>query len=790
MKFSENWLRELVPNLPASAELEHQLTMIGLEVEGSEALSVGLDHVVVGHILACERHPEADRLQVCKVDAGEHGTLQIVCGAPNARPGLKAPLAMVGAQIGELKIKPAKLRGVESNGMLCSAKELGLDSDASGLFELPADAPVGAALVDYLGLPDRVIELGLTPNRADCFCVQGIAADIAAANGVRLSHEIQAHVGPETDSTLQVGLNAGAAAPRYAGRVIEGVDATVATPLWMAERLRRSGIRPVSFLVDVTQYVMIDLGQPMHAFDRDLLKGPVGVRFGRKGEQLKLLDGREAALDDDLLVITDADRPVALAGIMGGLDTRVTDTTRNVFLEAAHFAPEAIIGKSRRFGLHTDASHRFERGVDPQLPALAIERATQLIMDHAGGKPGPVVIESLDAHLPVRHAVTLRRARLDRVLGVQVPAADVTRILESLGMVVEADSEGWRATPPGRRFDIAIEDDLIEEVARIHGYDQIPTTLPAAGAAIYAPTETRITQQALRAHMVARDWQEALCFAFVELPLLERWGMAEQHVALANPLSAELGIMRTALLPGLAQTLAYNVARQQNRVRLFELGNVFHADGSNAPIENTQFAAVATGDAVAEQWAIGARAFDIFDIKGEVEALAAMAQCALTFVPSTPAHAHPGRSADILRDGQRIGWVGQLHPRLQKQLDVDTPVFAFELDVNAMVQRTVPRAETLSKFPTVRRDLAVVVPEATAWGDFAQTVRDAAGPVLRNLRLFDVYAGKGIDAGEKSFAFALVLQDETRTLTDTDANTVVDAVVAGVSGAYGARVRG
>ena len=789
MKFSENWLRELVPDLPASEQLEHQLTMIGLEVEGSEVLGAGLDRVVVGEIVACERHPEADRLQVCRVDAGAHGTLQIVCGAPNARQGLKAPLAMVGAEIGELKIKSAKLRNVESNGMLCSAKELGLDADASGLLELPADAPVGQPLVEYLGLPDRVIELGLTPNRADCFCVQGIAADIAAANGVLLSREVQAHVGAEIDSTVAVTLDAGAAAPRYAGRVIEGIDATVATPLWMAERLRRSGIRPVSFLVDVTQYVMIDLGQPMHAFDRDLLKGPVAVRYARKGESVKLLDGRDAALEEDLLVITDADRPVALAGIMGGMDTRVTNVTRTVFLEAAHFAPEAIIGKSRRFGLHTDASHRFERGVDPQLPALAIERATQLIMDYAGGKPGPVVVISRDADLPVPAPVHLRRDRLDRVLGVHVPSEDVERILKALGMAVAPQADGWRATAPTRRFDIAIEDDLIEEVARIYGYDRIPTTLPAAGAEIHAPTESRVTTLALRTHMVARDWQEALCFAFVELPLLERWQMADAHVPLANPLSAELGIMRTSLLPGLAQTLAYNVARQQNRVRLFELGNVFHANGNDAPTETGLFAAVATGDSAAEQWASSARTFDIFDIKGEVEALAAMSQCELTFEPSTPAHAHPGRSADILRDGKKIGWVGQLHPRLQKQLDVDTPVFAFELDVNALVQRKVPRAEALSKFPTVRRDLAFVVAESVSWAKISEAVHSAAGESLKALLLFDRYSGKGIEDGSKSLAMGLILQDNSRTLTDLDANQVMQAVTERLSREFGAAIR-
>ena len=467
MKFSENWLRQHVSLEADSAALEQRLTAIGLEVEGVERQGEGLDGVVVARILSCEKHPQADRLQVCQVDAGQGEPLQIVCGAPNARAGLVAPLAVVGARVGEITIKAAKLRGVASNGMLCSAKELGVDADASGLMELPDDAPVGTALAGYLGLPDNVIELGLTPNRADCLGLRGLAYDVAAAFGAGVSGFEPEPVPAASEAALGVELHAGADAPRYLGRVIEGVDARMATPVWMAERLRRGGIRPVSFLVDVTQYVMLELGQPMHAFDRDLLKGPVGVRHARAGEQLVLLDGREVDLDAGFLAVTDADRVVALAGLMGGQDTKVSDATRNVFLESAHFAPTAIAGRSRRLGLHTDAAHRFERGVDPELPRAAMEAATRLILQVAGGSPGPVTEAVLPEHLPKPAPIALRRERVARVLGVQVDDSEVGRILRALGLTVEDTADGWLASPPSWRFDLAIEEDLIEEVARI-----------------------------------------------------------------------------------------------------------------------------------------------------------------------------------------------------------------------------------------------------------------------------------------------------------------------------------
>jgi len=572
MKFSENWLRSHVPTTASRDELSAVLTAIGLEVEEVTDLGASLDHVVVARIVTAERHPEADRLQICQVDAGQGEQLQIVCGAPNARPGLVAPLAMIGAKIGDFNIKAAKLRGVDSNGMLCSAKELGLDGDASGLFELPDDAPVGQSLVEYLGLPDASIEIKLTPNRADCFSVRGIAFDVAAACASGVVPFNAAPIAALGSRELTIALDAGAEAPRYLGRVIEGVNPRAATPLWMAERLRRSGVRPVSLLVDITQYVMLELGQPMHAYDLGTLQGSIAVRRSRTGETLKLLDGRDAALDDGFLVITDADRPVGLAGIMGGHDTRVTDDTTAVFLEAAHFAPAAIMGRGRKLGLHTDAGHRFERGVDPALPRTAIEYATRLVLDLAGGTPAPVTEAVRESDLPATATIGLRRARIARVLGIQIADADVERILRALGMDVAAAADGWQVTAPSRRFDIAIEEDLIEELARIHGYERIPTTLPGGAARIAMPSETRLDDLSTRRQLVARDLQETINYAFVDAGLLAQWQLQDNVVALANPLSAELAVMRPALLPGLVATLGRNAARQQGTVRLFELG--------------------------------------------------------------------------------------------------------------------------------------------------------------------------------------------------------------------------
>lgn len=793
MKFSENWLRSHVPTAVSRDELGAVLTAIGLEVEAVDALGVGLDHVVVARIVSAERHPEADRLQICQVDAGQGEHLQIVCGAPNARPGLVAPLAMVGAQIGTLAIKPAKLRGVDSNGMLCSAKELGLDSDASGLFELPDDAPVGQSLVEYLGLPDASIEIKLTPNRADCFSIRGIAFDVAAACASGVVPFEAAPVVPVGTRELTVALDAGAEAPRYVGRVIEGINARAATPLWMAERLRRSGVRPVSLLVDITQYVMLELGQPMHAFDLGALQGSIGVRRSRAGESLKLLDGRDAALDDSFLLITDADRPIALAGLMGGFDTRVTDDTTAVFLEAAHFAPAAIMGRGRKLGLHTDAGHRFERGVDPALPRTAIEYATRLVLDLAGGTPSPVTEAVREADLPAIAPIVLRRARIARVLGIQIADSDVERILRALGMDVAAVAEGWQVTAPSRRFDIAIEEDLIEELARIHGYEQIPTTLPGGASRIAMPSETRLDDLTVRRQLVARDLQETLNYAFVDAGLLSDWHLHQDVVALANPLSAELAVMRPSLLPGLVATLGRNAARQLGRVRLFELGRSFHpqaGEGTPAPLETQRVAAAVCGDADPQQWGLATRKVDFHDLKGDLESLAAASGAVLAFQPSQRPYGHPARSAEVLRDGVSLGWIGQIHPRLAKAMDIDVDVFAFELDLALLAARQLPRAAELSRFPSVRRDLAFLVPEAAAWADLEATLRRAVGPLLRQVTLFDRYVGQGVEPGFKSLAMGLILQDKSRTLTDRDVESVVAEAVSAMEREHHARIRG
>lgn len=793
MKFNESWLREHVAVDADREALCAALTAIGLEVEGVEPIGGELPGVIVAEIVEAVRHPEADRLQVCKVAIGGGETVQIVCGAPNARAGLKAPLATVGAVLpGGLTIKAAKLRGVESFGMLCSAKELGIDPDASGLLELPADAPVGTALSAYLGLPDARIELKLTPNRADCFSIRGIAFDVAAALGAQVRPFDAAPVNATATATLPVELHAGADAPRYCGRVIEGLNPNATSPSWLTEKLKRCGLRPISPLVDITNLVMLELGQPMHAFDADTLKGPIGVRHGRGGESLKLLDERDAAIDAGFLVITDADRPVALAGVMGGFDTRVTDATTRVFLESAHFAPSAIIGRARKLGLHTDASHRFERGVDPALPRVALEYATKLVLDILGGSAGPVVEAVREADLPQRAPVTLRRERLARVLGQRIDDAEVARIFVALGMGVEATADGWRITPPARRFDIAIEEDLVEEVARIHGYDAVPAALPAGEIPLADHTETRTPEAFLRRQLAARGFNEAINFAFVDAALLQRWGLEAGAVALLNPLASDLGTMRTGLLPGLVEAIRRNLARQQARVRLFEIGRVFNAPAAAgaAPVETRRIAFAATGSAKSEQWSSAARPVDFYDLKGDLEAIAGPAADALAFAPAAGVPwLHPGRSAAVTLGGEALGYVGHLHPALAKALDLDGEVVVAELDLARLEARAVPKAGELSRFPSVRRDLAVLVAEDRPWHDLETSLRGALGGLLREVRVFDRYAGKGLETGVKSLAMGLILQDVSRTLTDSDVDQAVQAALSALERDCGARLR-
>ena len=792
MKFSENWLRELVDPAADHAELCRRLTMAGLEVEADEAIGAGLDGVVVGEIVGCEQHPNADKLRVCQVSVGTSEPLQIVCGAPNARLGLKAPLAMIGAKLPNgVEIKKAALRGVESNGMLCSAKELGLDADASGLLELPADAPAGKPLAAYLGLPDARIELKLTPNRPDCLGLRGLAYDVAALFSASANEPKADPVAVTSTTQREVRLQAGADCPRFCARMIEGIDARAPTPFWMAERLRRSGLRPISLLVDVTNYIMLELGQPMHAFDASKLSGVIAVRHARAGEKLKLLDEREVALNEEFLVVTDDDRPVALGGVMGGYETRITTDTRDVFLEAAHWRPAAIMGRSRKLGLHTDAAHRFERGVDPELPRIAIERATRLILDAAGGKAGPLTEAVRKDELPKNQPVRLRRERLTRVLGMRVADAQVERILRALGMQVEAAADGWQVLAPSRRFDIEIEEDLIEEVVRVHGYERVPTHAPSGELRLSLRPEAQIANTRLRAQLAARGYREAICYSFVARELLERWALADGAVVLANPLSADLAVMRTSLLPGLVEALKRNRNRQQERVRLFESGLVFN-NGNGELRQLAQLAGVGCGRADQESWSAGKRELDFFDVKGDLESVLGLAghRRNVTFRPLDVAWLHPGRSAQMLLGTRVAGVVGCLHPRLLKALDIEHDVYVFEADLDAIRSGILPAAKPISHFPSLRRDLAVVVPMEVPCQALEASVRGALGPQLAEVVVFDQYQGTNLGPGVKSLAIGLILQDDSRTLTDEDADRCMAQALAALERECRARLRG
>lgn len=810
MKFSENWLRSLV-DIPAdSATLARRLTMSGLEVAETAPIGESLDDVVIARIIACASHPDADKLRVCRVDAGT-GEVQIVCGAANAREGLIAPLAMIGAKLpGGITIKAAKLRGVESQGMLCSAKELGIDTDASGLMELPENAPVGKSLAGYLGLPDVSIDVELTPNRGDCLGMIGLADEVAAEFGTRAKPFVAPPMPAAVSAPREIRLDAGADCPRYLGRAVRGIDMTARTPIWMAQRLRAAGVKPINAVVDVSNYVMLETGQPMHAFDEAKLDGAIVVRHARKDKALKLLDGSEAKLDPSFLLIADEAKPLAVAGVMGGFDSRVTEKTRDVFLEAAYFSPAAILGRARKLGLATDAAHRFERGVDPDAARLAMERATVLLMEVAGGRPGEIIEAALPAHLPQRTPVTLRRARIGRVLGISVGDAEVERILTALGMKVEAEANGWRVTPPSRRFDIEREEDLIEEVARIHGYDTIPARLPAGAPPEPRDDESVLPIPALTAGLAARDYHEAICYAFLDPGLLETWQLGASAVLLANPLSADLAVMRTSLLPGLAEALKRNRNRQQTRVRLFESGRVFRrselardsetkvaataapTEQIVAPVETDMLAAVACGNAHSEQWGEPKRALDFYDIKGDLESLIALsgAPGAWSFDASDlPPWLHPGRGARVLRDNTSVGALGALHPAVQRKLDLpETHVFEIRLD--SLRKRLIPIAKMLPRFPWIRRDIAIEVDEGVEWARVAASIRERFRTTLSELVLFDCFRGPGLGESRKSLAMGLIFQADSRTLTDEDADRCVADVVTLLEREFGAKLRG
>lgn len=789
MIISEQWLRTWV-NPPLNTEqLAHQLTMAGLEVDAIQPVAGAFSGVIVAEIVEAEQHPDADKLRVCKVATGGEA-VQIVCGAPNARVGLKAPLAQIGAVLpGDFKIKKAKLRGVESQGMLCAQAELGISDENAGLMELPADAPVGTDLRDYLGLDDVAIEIGLTPNRADCLSIQGVARDLAVLNNLPLLEQPQSVVSPTIEDTFPVTLQAPDHCPRYVGRVIKGVDLKRPTPLWMSERLRRVGLRCIDPVVDVTNYVMLELGQPLHAFDLDTLAGGIVVRESVADETITLLDGSKQALTPGSLLIADHERPLALAGIMGGENSGVSASTQNVFLESAFFAPMHIAGRARRYGLHTDASHRYERGVDWQLQRHAAERATQLLLDIVGGEPGPLVETVAEQHLPQSVSLALRGERIERVLGIGFDAASVERILTGLGFQVETEAANqWRCKAPSWRFDMAQEVDLIEELARVRGFDQLPASTVLAPLVLPGQSEDVRSLAALRRQLVARGFYEAITFSFVAPKLQALFDPTVTPVALRNPISAELAVMRTSVIPGLLNVISHNLKRQMPRVRVFETGMRFLPGDTTC--QEAMVALAMTGTRDAENWTgeVSA-AVDFFDMKGEVEQLMAGTGAQLEFRPSTRAGLHDGQTAEILVNGGAVGVVGAVHPSVAKQLDLPKNTYVAELLQSAVVGATLPAYADISRFPEIRRDIALLLAQDTPASTVLSTIRASAGDWLNSLTVFDVYAGQGIADGKKSLALGLTFRDPSRTLGDAEISALMTQVIDSLEEKLGAELR-
>jgi len=791
LKFSEKWLREWVnPALDTDA-LAHRLTMIGHEVDAVEVQGNGLDGVVVGDVLDVKKHPNADKLSVCKVSTGEGDPVEVVCGAPNVFAGMKSPFAPPGTKLPNgVKLRKAKIRGVESNGMLCSAIELGLGDDAEGIIELPADATTGQALSEYLDLPDNTFDLDLTPNRGDCFSVLGIAREVAAMTATPLKDASVDAVKGTIRDEYPVELAFPEGCPRFAGRVIRDIDVGAKSPVWMTERLRRSGLRAIHPVVDVTNYVMLELGQPLHAYDLRLLQGPIRPRLAKSGEKVTLLDEREIVINTNTLVITDDSGPIGLAGIMGGLSTAVSENTTDVFFEAAFWPPEFMAGRARQYALHTDASLRFERGVDPAGQARAIERATALLLEIAGGKAGPLSDHVVAEHLPKNVPLLLRKSRLKKVLGTEIEGGRVSEILTNLGLATTDHAEGWSVAIPSYRFDIDVEDALVEEVARIFGYDEIPEVTAIAETPLAMATETRIDLDLVANTLVARDYQEVITYSFVGQEINTRITGTASKLVLSNPISSEMSVMRSSVWPGLLATASSNVARQQERVRIFEIGKTFHGT-LKAPREVMRVAGLAYGDTAPEQWASRGQSVDFFDIKSDVVSLLEMAgpTSKFNFIAAEHPALQPGQMANILRDNDVIGVIGKLHPDIAKTFDLDKGVLVFELDTERAFATTVPVALDVSRFPMIRRDIAVVVDDKVVAADLVAAVESAAPDLIQNVRIFDVYRGPGIEAGLKSVALGLILQETSRTLTDDDADAAMSAAVRKLQQEFAAVLR-
>jgi len=794
MKFSESWLREWVSPQLSTNELAEQISMAGLEVDGIEAIAGEFSGVVVGHVVECGRHPEADKLQVTKIDIGTGELLDIVCGAANCRQGLKVAVATVGAILpGDFKIKAAKLRGQPSNGMLCSLSELGMAESSDGIIELPQDAPLGTDIRVYLQLDDKAIEVDLTPNRADCLGLIGLAREVGVLNQLDVIVPVIEPVAASINDTLAISLQAPKQCPKYLGRIIKNINPGAVTPLWMVEKLRRSGIRSIDPVVDVTNFVLLELGHPMHAFDLNKIEGGIVVRQAKEGETLVLLDESEVKLQTNTLLIADDHKALAMAGVFGGLHSGVTKDTTDIFLESAFFSKVEMAGIARQYGLHTDASHRYERGVDPELQHQAMERATRLLLDIVGGEAGPVVEAKSVEHLPTPAQIQLTRAKLDRILGISIATETVTEIFQRLGFTVTASQDRWQVSVPTYRFDISISEDLIEEVARVYGYNNIPNVAPVASLKMRDHAEAEISVNSLRDVLVGRGYQEAITYSFVDPKVQQVLFPSVEALVLPNPISADMSAMRLNLWPGLLQAVQYNQNRQQTRIRLFEYGLKFIPDAAaeggvrQVPV----LGGVILGSFANEHWSIAERNVDFYDAKGDVEALIAVtsASAEFSFVKGEHSALHPGQTAVIQRQGQAVGFIGALHPEAERKLGIKGKAYLFEIELAAFGAKHIVLAQEVSKYPANRRDLAIVVKSDVRFSDILATIRKVGGNQLVDLKLFDVYTGQGIADGMKSLAIALTLQDKARTLEDKDIQQVISSVVQALGEEFNATLR-
>lgn len=784
MKFSENWLRAFVNPPLSTTQLVDAIAMGGLDVEQVEPAAPAFDRVVAGEVVKIERHPNADRLTVCQVNVGDK-LLGIVCGARNVTVGARVPTALVGARLPGLDIAAAEVRGVQSQGMLCSARELGLSEEATGLLLLPPDAPAGVDVRTLLELDDQLITLKPTPNRGDCLSIAGIAREVAAVTGAGLAPVDVKPVRVSTTDRLSVTLEAPQACPRYCGRLVRGVNARAVTPDWMARRLARSGVRSISALVDITNYVMLELGQPLHAFDASKLTGGIRVRHAKAGDKLTLLNGSEPELDPGFLVIADERRAVALAGIMGGLESAVGETTHDVFIESAFFAPEAIAGKSRMLGFASDSAYRFERGVDFSGTASALERATQLVLEICGGMAGPVT--EARATLPSRDPVRLRLARVERLLGIRLDGTQVSDIFRRLRFEFTAAGGEFRVTPPSFRFDIAIEEDLVEELARIHGYERIPATLPAGRVTPLPAPETTRGAAAIRALLTARDYQEIVSYSFIDESWERDLAGNTTPVALANPIASHMGVMRSTLAGSLLGCLVRNLSYRQTRVRLFELGRCFVTAESGDYHQPVRLGGIAYGDAAEEQWGLESRHLDFFDVKGDVEAL--LAPRLAEFRAREHPALHPGKAAQVVVDGKTAGWIGELHPRWQRKYDLAQPPVLFELDYDVIDEQAVPAFQEISKFPVVRRDISAEFDDGVAFETILAGLCAKRPAIVTEIALFDMYRGPGVEKGKKSLAFRVLLQDTRKTLTEAEVESAVASLRQVLQETFNAKLR-